>query len=251
MNFSADAARIGNSIFRKYHTTLIYCMRVTLLICFVISMSLQMVSASDASGQGMANVNVNIKLDNEDIISAIKKIENSTSFRFLYRTSDLKNINNLSVNEKSISVENLMKELLTGSNLMFKQIDDRILITRNNEPIRKQVQETSLSASKADTIISGTVFDGKTKDRIVSATVTVKNTKNTVFTDVRGNFRISSSIGAILLVSYIGYETQEITITDKVLEIRLKESPQSLKGVVVTGIVNQSKSTFTGAARAF
>jgi TonB-linked SusC/RagA family outer membrane protein len=251
MNFSADAARIGNSIFRKYHTTLIYCMRVTLLICFVISMSLQMVSASDASGQGMANVNVNIKLDNEDIISAIKKIENSTSFRFLYRTSDLKNINNLSVNEKSISVENLMKELLTGSNLMFKQIDDRILITRNNEPIRKQVQETSLSASKADTIISGTVFDGKTKDRIVSATVTVKNTKNTVFTDVRGNFRISSSIGAILLVSYIGYETQEITITDKVLEIRLKESPQSLKGVVVTGIVNQSKSTFTGAARTF
>lgn len=251
MNFSADAVRDWNTIIRKYHTTLIYCMRVTVLICLLISVSLQMVTASSARGQGMANVNVDIKLDNESLISAIKKIERVTPFRFLYRTSDVKDINDLHLTEQSINVERLMKELLNGTSLSFKQIDDRILITRNTGENRKQLLESALRTAKVDTVISGTVFDGKTKDRIISATVTVKNTKNTVLTDTRGNFRISSSLGSVLLVSYIGYETQEITITDKVLEIRLKESPQSLKGVVVTGIVNQSKSTFTGAARTF
>jgi TonB-linked SusC/RagA family outer membrane protein len=251
MNFSADAARNGEPILGKYHTTIIYCMRVTVLICFLISMSLQMVAASEAKGQGMANVNVKIKLDNESLVNAIKKIENSTPFRFLYRTSDVKDVTGFHINESSINVERLMKELLNRTALSFKQIDDRILITRNAEPLRRQLTASSLGTARADTVISGTVFDGKTKDRIPSATITVKNTKNTVLTDTRGNFRISSSLGAVLLVSYIGYETQEITITDKVLEIRLKESAQSLKGVVVTGIVNQSKSTFTGAARTF
>ncbi|MHA4895885.1 SusC/RagA family TonB-linked outer membrane protein [Pedobacter sp. PWIIR3] len=254
MNFSADAARNGDSIFRKYHTTLIYCMRITLLICFVISMSLQMVLASNASGQGMANVNVNIKLDNEDLASAIKKIESTTPFRFLYRTADIRDINSLTLNERSISVERLMKDLLTGTSLSFKQIDDRILITRNNLVSKKQpILNAGINlVSMADTVITGTVFDGKTKERIPSATVVLKdNRKNIVLTDSRGNFRISAPLGAVLLVSYIGYETQEVTATSKVLEIRLQEAPQSLKGVVVTGIVNQNKSTFTGAARTF
>ncbi|RZK80613.1 MAG: SusC/RagA family TonB-linked outer membrane protein [Pedobacter sp.] len=252
MNFSADAARNGNSIFRKYHTTLIYCMRITLLICFVATVSLQLVSAHGAKGQGMANVNVSIKLDNEDLVSAIKKIEGTTPFRFLYRTSDVKNINNLNLNEESISVEHLMKELLAGSSLSFKQIDDRILITRNSEPTRRQLEASARTLARVDTIITGTVFDGKTKDRISGATIALKSENKVIAqTDARGNFRISSSLGTVILVSYLGYETQEITLTKKVLEIRLMESPQSLKGVVVTGIVNQNKSTFTGAARSF
>ncbi|TDQ11153.1 SusC/RagA family TonB-linked outer membrane protein [Pedobacter metabolipauper] len=251
MNFSAEAARNGDSIFRKYHHFLIYCMRITLLICFVTTLSLQVVFATAANGQGMANVNVSIELDNEDLISAIKKIENSTNFRFLYKPADVKDINHLNLNLRSVSVEGLMKQLLAGSSLTFKQIDDRILITKNANLTRKQIAASTGSLVVADTIISGTVFDAKTKDRITGATILQKNTKNMVLTDGRGNFRISSSLGSVLLISYIGYETQEVTITQKVLEIRLSESAQSLKGVVVTGIFAQSKSTFTGAARTF
>lgn len=250
MNFSANAARYGNSIFRKYQHVLIYCMRITLLICFVISLSLQIVSASSAKGQGMGNVNVSIKLENEDLISAIKKIEKTTPFRFLYRTSDIKSIDNLNIDAKSISVQDLMTRLLAGSSLTFKQIDDRILITTTNTALKNGIKP-DLVIEKSYAVISGTVFDAKTKDRIVGATIRIKNNKAQVLTDGRGNFRIDAEIGQVLLISYIGYETQEITITKSVLEVRLEESAQSLKGVVVTGIFSQSKSTFTGATRSF
>lgn len=245
MNFSADAARDGDSIFRKYQNVLIYCMRISLLICFVITVSLQVVAANWAKGQGMENVNVSIKLENEDLISAIKKIESSTPFRFLYRTSDVRNIDNLTYNAGTTSVQNLVKSLLAGSQLTFKQIDDRILITRATEKVAKVVPVAKFQ------IITGTVFDAKTKDRIPGATVALKNGQTKVLTDERGNFRINAAVDDVLLISYIGYETQEITVTKPVLEVRLQESAQSLKGVVVTGIFSQNKSTFTGAARTF
>ncbi|WP_276088134.1 SusC/RagA family TonB-linked outer membrane protein [Pedobacter sp. JY14-1] len=253
MNFSAEAARNGTGMFRKYQLVLIYCMRITVLTGVVISLSLQMVSAS-VRGQAMENVSISLKLENEDLISAIKKIEKVTPFRFLYRTSDLKDIDQLNINSRSISVGQLMKQLLAGSELSYRQIDDRILITkgavRNPAGTGAGVLRVP-SAGVADSIVTGTVFDAKTKERIPGANISIKNGKNRTVTDSRGNFRILASGNAVLLVSYIGYETQEITVTSRVLEVRLSESPQSLKGVVVTGIFSQSKSTFTGAARTF
>jgi len=252
MNFSAQAARNGNSIFRKLPTPfLIYCMRVTLLIGLVVTISLQVVTAS-VKGQALRNVNISIDLDNDDFFAAIKKIERSTQFRFLYRISDVKEIKGLTLTSQSISVENLIAQLLQRSNLTFKQVDDRILIIKNAEQQHRDLPPNSSHETiVADTLIKGTVFDAKTKDRIPGATVRLKNGKAKALTDNNGNFRISAAIGHVLLVSYIGYETQEITITRAVLEVRLGESPQSLKGVVVTGIFAQSKSTFTGAAKTF
>ncbi|TKC05978.1 SusC/RagA family TonB-linked outer membrane protein [Pedobacter frigoris] len=242
MNFSAEAARNGNSIFRKLPKPLIQIMRITSLICIVAAISLQAI-ASSVKGQAMNEVKLNISLKNERIESAIKKIESSTSFRFLYRTSDLRNIKLITLNESSITVSDLMRRLLSTSELSFKQVEDMIVISRN------PISESRKLVVVADTVIRGTVYDGKTKDKIIGATITVKNRSVRAMTDANGNFRINAQIGAVLLVSYIGYETQETTITKPILEIRLIESAQSLKGVVVTGIFSQSKSTFTGAAR--
>lgn len=249
MNFSANAARYGDPIFRKYQHVLIYCMRITLLVSFVILLSLQMVYSSSAKGQGMENINVSIKLENEDLIGAIKKIEQLTPFRFLYRTADVKSIDNLNINARSISVAHLMEQLLAGTSLSFRQIDDRILITNHTSGKARSLVVPENNSSYA--MITGTVFDAKTKDRLTGVTVRIKNGSTRAQTDARGNFRINAEIGDILLISYIGYETQEVTVTKAVLEIRLEESAQSLKGVVVTGIFSQSKSTFTGAARTF
>lgn len=244
MNFSAEAARNGNSVFRKLPKPLIQIMRITSLICIAAVISLQAIAAT-AKGQAMKDVKLSFSLNNESVESAIKKIESETTFRFLYRTSDLKNIKPVTIGESSISVNDLMIRLLSSSELSFKQVEDMIVISR------KPITEIRKLIVVADTVIRGTVYDGKSKDRVVGATVKLKNRSITVFTDANGNFRINAPVGAVILVSYIGYETQEITITKPILEIRLAESAQSLKGVVVTGIVNQSKSTFTGAARTF
>ena len=82
---------------------------------------------------------------------------------------------------------------------------------------------------------TGVVKDAK-GETIVGASVLVKGTTTGVSTDVNGNFAISDlPEGSILVVSFIGYETQEIKWTGKPLVVTLKEESELLEEVVVAG----------------
>ena len=61
----------------------------------------------------------------------------------------------------------------------------------------------------AQTEIKGTVVDG-TGEPVIGATVMEKGTSNGTVTDFDGNFTIKVNDGAILTISYIGYQTMEL-----------------------------------------
>jgi len=81
------------------------------------------------------------------------------------------------------------------------------------------------------------------------ATVVIKGSANGTTTDADGKFNISvPDNSGILLVSFIGYLTQEIQIGDQTtIDITLKDDAQTLNEVVVTGYGDVRKSDFTGA----
>ena len=84
---------------------------------------------------------------------------------------------------------------------------------------------------------------------IIGATILEKGTTNGTITDIEGNFslRVSSS-KAILVVSYLGYKSVELSASDKKLnEIVLKEDTEMLDEVVVVGYGAVKKSDLTGA----
>lgn len=76
-----------------------------------------------------------------------------------------------------------------------------------------------------------------------------KNTNNGVASDFDGNFQITlKNKNAVLVVSYLGFITQEITVSDnKNLNIILKENKEELNEVVVVGYGTQKKSRVTSA----
>lgn len=82
---------------------------------------------------------------------------------------------------------------------------------------------------------------------VVGATVIIKGTTKGVTSDVDGNFTIVvPNNKAMLVISFLGYETQEIRAAAKV-KVVLKESSQTLEEVVVTGMAKMDKRLFTGA----
>jgi TonB-linked SusC/RagA family outer membrane protein len=98
-------------------------------------------------------------------------------------------------------------------------------------------------ASKAN--VSGVVTDVSSGETLIGATVLEKGTNNGVATDLSGGFTISVSPKATLVISYIGYATQEVKYTgQKNLQIRLGEDAKALDEVVVTalGIKKQAKA---------
>ena len=72
-------------------------------------------------------------------------------------------------------------------------------------------------------IITGVILD-KTGETVIGASVLVKGTTNGTITDVDGNFTLNVSPNRKLQVSYVGYQTQEITIgSNRTLRISLYE----------------------------
>ena len=105
---------------------------------------------------------------------------------------------------------------------------------------------TNLSYAQQN--VSGTVKDD-TGETIPGATILELNSSNGVVTDIDGNFSISvSGSEAVLRISFLGYETQEITVGARsVIDVTLATDLQELEEVVVVGYGTVRKSDLTGA----
>ncbi len=83
---------------------------------------------------------------------------------------------------------------------------------------------------------------------VIGANVTEKGTTNGMITDLDGNFSLTVQKNATLVISYIGYVTQEIAIKGNTnLNIILKEDSKALEEVVVIGYGTARKSDVTGS----
>ena len=94
--------------------------------------------------------------------------------------------------------------------------------------------------------IKGTVTD-KNGEPVIGANVMVKGTTNGTITDFDGNFTLNNAQGT-LVVSFIGYITQEIPVSGKTnFKIKLAEDAEVLDEVVVVGYGAQKKASLTSA----
>ena len=94
--------------------------------------------------------------------------------------------------------------------------------------------------------LKGSVID-ENGEPVIGATVVDKaNNANATITDFDGNFVIKVSAGQTIVVSYIGYETQELAAKDG-MTIKLQPDNKVLDEVVVVGYGIQKKSSVTGA----
>ena len=103
----------------------------------------------------------------------------------------------------------------------------------------------SLSALAQDVIVSGTVKDA-TGEPIIGASVVQKGTSNGTITDLDGHFSFKASQNSPLVISYLGYDTQEVKAGSN-LVVELKENSKELNEVVVTGYTTQRKADLTGS----
>ena len=94
--------------------------------------------------------------------------------------------------------------------------------------------------------IVGTVIDDQGETVIGASVVEKGNPQNGTITDFNGNFTIKVNEGATIVVSYIGYVTQELKATRN-MRVVLKEDAQTLQDVVVIGYGVQKKSVVTAS----
>ena len=108
------------------------------------------------------------------------------------------------------------------------------------------------TVSESNVVQQGSVCKGVVKgaagETVIGATVLVKGTTNGTVTGIDGDFQLSNvERGAVIQISFIGYQTVEVPWQGTPLQITLKDDAQALDEVVVVGYGTQKKVNVTGA----
>ena len=96
--------------------------------------------------------------------------------------------------------------------------------------------------------VTGVVMAQDEPDPVIGANVMVKGSTNGTITDFDGNFSINAKAGDVLQVSFMGYKSQEIKVTNAgPVRITLVPDNVQLQEVVAIGYGTMKKSDLTGA----
>jgi TonB-linked SusC/RagA family outer membrane protein len=176
-----------------------------------------------------------VSLENVSIKDVLHEIEEQSDFRFLYRNESVAD-KRLSLNKENSSIEEILDETLKGTNANYLMLDHNlIVITPHN-----QVQKQELTVEGQITDDNGNPLPG--------VNILIEGTTTGVVTDLDGNYTITvPSEDAILVVSFVGFITQEIPVNGRSeINIQLQQDTIGLEEVVVTGVVDGTPKTKLG-----
>ncbi|MBV2225765.1 MAG: SusC/RagA family TonB-linked outer membrane protein [Sphingobacterium mizutaii] len=185
---------------------------------------------------------INLIIKEQSLKETFASLSKQSGYHFLYLENDIKDIKNVSLKFSNISLHEALERTLENTNLVFSIRGNRILIEKG-----KEVKKTAYTTGIQKTLIRGRVIDEE-GEIIIGATVKILKGETT-FTNNLGEFNILAEEGDMLLVSSVGYESQQILISSqKEYSIKLKPKVDDLDEVVVVAYGTAKKSTFTGSA---
>lgn len=181
---------------------------------------------------------ISLDLQNVTISEVLDEIKSQSDYSFWYNNDEINLDERVSVTVTRQNIHEVLRTILANQRLSYTIEGKHIVIYKKDSAPRVSQQVNK---------VSGTVTD-EHGEPIIGANVVVKGTSNGTITDVDGRFSIEASQDDVLQISYIGYLSEEATVSgNQVLNIRLREDTQKLEEVVVIGYGTQRRSNISGA----
>ncbi|GGG54924.1 SusC/RagA family TonB-linked outer membrane protein [Bizionia arctica] len=208
-------------------------MRVFLLL---ITIGLSSAFANSTKAQTKIDINVN----DVSLEELFKEIQSKSEFIFFYKDNVLNH--QVSLNLKKATLSNILDAALANTNLTYT-VDYRQVVIKENLDAKPS---SAINTVLRQTSLKGTVLD-EAGIPLIGATIIAKGTTVGVSTDFDGNFELLVPEGTItLVVSYIGYITQEINIAGKTtIDIKMVADDTALNEIVIIGYGSEKKALLT------
>ncbi len=204
-------------------------------------------SANDGYPQEVLNKRISIKTDFQPIKKVLSEIEKTVDVRFIYSSNVIKTEKLVSINMDNSPLGDVLKKILLPLQLDYKVMGKQIVLKKNEIGLIEN-ENLQIIPLIVDKPIKGNVKDDNGV-MIVGANIAVKGTNKGTTSDINGNFNLNiPKESNMLVISFIGYESQEISIGNKtIFDIILKSDLKQLDEVVVVGYGEQKKRDLTGA----
>lgn len=182
---------------------------------------------------------ITLKANDMSMLAFFAQVQKQTGYDFLYNSKDLKVSKPITVNIENMPLKEALDLCFSNQPLNFYIDKNTVLVKRKDPEIFRTDQAFT------QTVLTGKVTD--TKDLpLPGVSVRLKGTNVGAITDTDGKFSIRAPKAmAVLLFSYIGFESQEIAVSnDNPITVVLQSMPSALNEVSVTalGIKREKKS---------
>lgn len=188
-----------------------------------------------------------LSFSNLPLSEAFKRVEVASGYTFFYDVNKTNLQQRVSLNVTNMDIDKAMRDMLTNTDLTFSITNRQIALVFNPRQANTQQQDNPLKW------ITGTVIDAAGEPVIGANVIEKGNASNGTVTDADGNFSLMVADNAVLQISFIGYITQEISVSPALREggksqlITLREDVQGLEEIVVVGYGTQRRSDLIGS----
>lgn len=189
---------------------------------------------------------ISLSEKNAPLEKVFKKIRSQSGYDFFCDMAVLHNAKKITIEIKDASVEQALNICLFNQNLTYS-ITDKIIVVRKSNPIPNLILPSVL-----DMFLSGKVVDEKGQP-LAGATVKVKKTGKSVLTDTKGVYSLRLEPTDILIVSYVGYDSKEVRVSDSksdvpfIISLTLSSNKLEQIEIVSTGYQDLPKERATGS----
>lgn len=179
------------------------------------------------------------------IKQVFKEIKKQTGYDVFYLPEMIKGNNKIKASFFNTPIEDVMERCLEGKSLIFKIEDKTVVVTKREPSFFEKIND--FFAPPID--IKGRLID-ENGDALVGASIVIKGTERKTVTRDNGEFSLTNvDEKAILVISFIGYETKEVSAISNLGNIKMALSTGKLDeiSVVSTGYQTISKERAPGA----
>jgi len=204
-----------------------------------LTVALMMFACLQVSAKGWGQERITLKMNEAEIKKVLFAIEKKTEYRFLFTEESVKGKPRVNVDVKEATLPEVLDRILANTGISYKLLGTNLVVLKELTAIAE--------ISTKDIRITGKVTSS-TGEALAGVSIQVKGSRVGTVTDANGNFSISVPDDAVLVISSVGYETQEISVKGKTtLNVNLKQSEKVQDAVVVIGYGSAVKRDLTGS----
>lgn len=228
-------------------------MKITLLQ-FVIAVGLSglvMAAPGGSYGQGILDNTLSISAQNAKLGDMLERIEKLAHVRFSFNPKIIPVNEEVSVDLQDAKLKDVLKNLLDPLRIDYEVSGKFVILSKVPEAAHSGLNDLKAGIREENIYVlsvSG-VVTSEMGEPIPGVNIIQKGTTNGTTTDATGKYSLVLPDGEVVLVfSFIGYTTQEVTVSGRsVIDITMLEDVQSLGEVVVVGYGTQKKTSVTAA----
>lgn len=200
------------------------------------------------------NTPVTVKARNQSVANVLSDIEKQTHLSFVYDGSQVDRSQPLNINANRTPLKEVLRNIFK-KDAHYTVVGNQVIVKQVNNKPAPAAETTAQAEQVKEIVVSGkvTLRDAKENlQQVPGITIRVKGANKGTHTDADGNYRLTVNEDDILLFTFVGYKPVEVPVKGRnTINITLDEDAAKIKEVVITGIYERAKESFSGSVSTY